>query len=272
MHLFKTKHFNNQNGFSLIQVLVLAGVIVLISLVLVTYFKGLQQSQRMLTLKTSREILKLATFANLSNYESWQKTISQNAGTQGVGMTSCLGTAAVSCLNNVSTLIDVYNAAGGVVIDSKTASAGFRLSGEPCNSFVPYVAPSTTTSGWVPPGGDDDCPFHMDVQWNPSCCVGPPSTCGTANCTKPNNYVRTIYYYNPANEKSLPPFNAGASQLGWTNRLELSSDAPYVECGMESWVYIGKPLFTLVMPNGGSWTSDIRGCVSAAAFRGPPGS
>lgn len=258
----------NQKGSAMMQVLIAAAIFLIISVVMLSYFDGIRQTHRLIGLKTSTEILKLSIIANLANYEAWQRTIALNPGTQASNGMDCL--TAGPCVNDINANIDLYNANGDAVVLTNTPSSGLNLMGETCNTFVPY--PTTTTPGTgVAPGGDDDCPIHVEISWFSRCCVNQTGACNPATCNRPINYVRSTYFYNPANEKSFPPFNFAAPQLPWTNRVELSSDSPYVECGMETWVYIGKPLFTMVMP-AGTFTSDIRGCITAAAFRGPPGS
>jgi len=127
------------------------------------------------TLEASAAKLSEQVQAQLKNDFAWQNTI---RGRENKPL-ACL-TEQTSCAGKAG-LIAVRDIAGLVVVDSIPARNGFTAQGAACTEFSE--------------NGNDDCPFRMEVRWEPRCkedCVKPPMV-----------VIRGILFFRPGAELKM---------------------------------------------------------------------
>lgn len=114
-------------------------------------FQGAQDAQ--LAARTIRYNLT----SHLQNDQAWLNTINDVSNTS----LECLRNG-VSCPLTVNPIAHIKNAADANAVDSATGQ-GFNMNGTPCTGYVS--------------GGNPECPFRVEVSWQPTCtgaCVNPP--------------------------------------------------------------------------------------------------
>lgn len=229
----------NQQGLSLVEVIVSIGIISISSLIALMMMRlvgeGLSRSRSQETLT----FLKQKIINTISNQASWDKTIALNP------TMSCRASYPSSCLNGVSANIDLYDADGNKVLDS-TSGLSYRRDGSIC-----------------PAGGSaEECPLSITLGWKISCST-------SEECKYPVDLLRVTFFHDPAIESK--GFNSISYDINWTSRKSIANNAsPLITCVQSGKVFIGIGQ-SFIDTSGVTQIADPNGCVPLSAFKGPRG-
>lgn len=150
---------NNEKGYSLLEVIVTTGLIVILFAGFTTILQLYSNSQQNLAYSDRKQDI-LVSIVNLINNEiAWQKTIDLATNTN----LDCLKEKAKfplvsnagACTAADGGKFSLVDEASAPFLDNLVPTAGFSLSGGTCNTYTP--------------AGDDTCPLRAEVTWRPIC-------------------------------------------------------------------------------------------------------
>ncbi len=230
----------NIKGFSLVQTLVIIGVISILWTVVTELLNQVQKSQYEVLMKSTVLSVRNSLLANISSSSAWQKTVSLQP--------------SLKCTNNTDPYCDgapaskdiiVYDAAGSVVFDSTVASNGFTVNGVKCSTYDAV-------------NGNDSCPIGVKVQWR--------ALCSNGLCQGQQDLVSLQFDFKPKNTFRNVAFNSYNYNQIETPRNSISgNETPLLACAKIGKIFIGEG------QSFNSHTADTQGCVPYQAFQGPRG-
>lgn len=234
------KKKNNNKGFSLIQTLVVIGIISVLWTVVIELLNQVQKSQYEILMKSTVLSVKNSLLANLSSSSAWQKTVSLQP--------------SLKCTNNVSPYCDgapaskdivVYDSAGSVIFDSTSPSNGFTVNGVKCSTFDPV-------------NGNDSCPIGVKVRWR--------ALCDNSLCQSQQDLLSLQFEYKPQNSFRNVAFNSyNYNQIETPRNSMAGNETPLLSCAKLGKIFIGEG------QSFNSFIADTQGCVPYQAFQGPRG-
>lgn len=230
----------NSKGFSLIQTLVIIGVISVLWTVVIELLNQVQKSQYEVLMKSTVLSVRNSLLANISSSGAWQKTVSLQPSLKCANNTDpyCNGAPA-------SKDIIIYDAAGGVIFDSTNASNGFTVNGVKCSTYDGV-------------NGNDSCPIGVKVQWR--------ALCNNSFCESQQDLVSLQFDYRPKTTFRNVAFNSYNYNQIETPRNSLSgNETPLLACAKIGKIFIGEG------QSFNSHVADTQGCVPYQAFQGPRG-
>jgi len=185
-------------GFSLLEIVIAMGLLGVGGFFMASMLQTSLKNSTQMNVTTQADALRRNLVKTIANDSAWKNTVNANSAT-GLGCLAPLYTnppdpaAKSTCAPNTTTPIGnivVMNggpSGGHVVYDSRPTNNGFTATGAPCNSFVKV-------------GGNDLCPFRMDLAVN--------IICGQ-NCDRPQVKVMGTMTYAPKNSTFDVAFNPG---------------------------------------------------------------
>lgn len=172
--------FLKNKGMSLVEVMIVLVIMSLIGLGTTTLLTNTLSIQKNADTKSHLTTFRKNLESFITNDTAWTNTVYAASNSS---LLACLRDGSAGCANGtVVQNFDIYNASNGspaVFYQGTSASAGIDLLGKTCTTF-------STSSG------DDDCPFHYDVQMTMTC----PGTLDP--CPKPQLHVEADLVVNPA--------------------------------------------------------------------------
>lgn len=233
------KKIKNQ-GFSLIQTIIVLGVISVLWSVTIELLNQLQKSQTELLTKSTILTLRNSILTNISNKFAWDKSVSLQPSLK------CANNSTQYCNGTAFTKeIVVYDSQGNIIVNSISPTEGFTSSGARCNKF-------DKTSG------SDECPIRAIVKWR--------ADCSDALCSSQKDIISIEFEYKPVSLSKVFPFNpANYNQIEIPKSNMAGSESPVLICANASKIFIGYG------KTYNSYTSDAQGCVPYDAFSGPRG-
>jgi len=183
-----------KSGFSLLEIVIAMGLLGVGGFFMTSMLQTSFRNSTQMNVTTQADALRRNLVNTISNDSAWGNTVNAN------GSLSCLAplytnppnpTAKSTCAPNTITPIgniivkDGGPSGGNLVYDPRVTTNGFTATGAPCNNFVKA-------------GGNDLCPFRMDLAVN--------IICG-ANCDKPQVKVMGTMAYVPKNSTFDASFN-----------------------------------------------------------------
>ncbi|WP_374028934.1 type II secretion system protein [Bdellovibrio bacteriovorus] len=238
----------NDRGFSLVQALVVLGVMSLINLGTITVMQRNNRTNHEINMKANVLAMRQNIVALIGNQNSWAQTYAVNFSMM------CRSPGQTYCNPNSTqvTPIKLMDSGGNVVVDT-VPTAGFTLQGEPCNQYSPT--------------GNDACPLRVEVFWRAGCT---PATCSNAVVASgrilAEEFVSLRFTYSPSSSERKFSFNSLNYNLVEQSRMRLQNNAsPSVICGDQGKIYVGTGR-TLR-----GYSSDSLGCIDYAAFFGDKG-
>lgn len=249
MTILKRAIQKNEKGTSLVQILVVVGVMSILNLGVVSVMQTQSSSNHEMNMKTSVLAIRQNLVALIGNQNSWNQTYAANLDMR------CYSTTQQYCNPNSSTdnlILRLMDANGGTVL-SPDPTAGFTALGEPCNQYSP--------------SGNDTCPIRVEVSWHAQCTA---STCSpsvvASGRVEAEELVSIKFSYSPKSRQKKYAFNPLNYNLVQQSRMRLQSNAsPAIVCGDQGKIFIG----INKMFNG--HTTDPQGCIVYNAFVGPQG-
>lgn len=237
-------------GFGLVEVLVALALLSVLSLGLARFatFSSKQQS-RTVTINKLEEV-RAIFYTTLRNNDAWVSTINDpsNPGMACLkNSTSCTGlpTAATAKFR-------ANDPSGNPILGYSplaSASNGFTLNGTVCNTYVP------------PPGvGNDNCPFRLDLTWNPVCpAVGP--------CTNPLVMVDGVFTYNPGSPAAGPDRQLAFNGATTGHGFRVATAGVTAPGGPQGTLHCN--VVTSVLQSGGAYnTTVVAACPAGTALTG----
>lgn len=201
------------SGFSIIELLVVSGILSVVLLSMSTLSNILLKQQGQSNLTFQADMARRSLVALLSGPASWANTIAASKNNRGNGPAlDCLNpTAPTPCTDSGQD----YNPAGGggnpltnvpiyVILDG---SPTVKADGEKGNVFYTPGLPTDgfTSQGTVchtfdrdPARGDDACPLRFDITWSAIC---------TNTCVNPQIKFSVQAVYNPKTKTDMKVFN-----------------------------------------------------------------
>lgn len=201
--MFKIAFLNNRKGMSLIEVLIAAGLMVIVASGMVGVVTSMNKEQNNQTrISTLRELKTRFQFL-ITDQNSWNQTLAQNA-TAGNALAVCLRDK-TTCSAAGITNLTLYDSAGTAVFvpppfnttPAAAGSNGYTDKGTPCAAF------NGTT-------GVDACPISYKVVWEPVC---------TGTCKNPLVKVTVRMMFKASNNAQITAFSVGNSDhtTSWTD-------------------------------------------------------
>lgn len=184
---------NNRKGMSLIEVMIAAGLLALISLGVGTMLQNVSKEQKQNNLLVTLRELKIKFSNVIQDRKAWNYTMLASTN----GMTCLTANPPIACTavtsstpNNLGQVMDSTNTIfySGVNWATPTGGNGFTETGANCTGFV-------ATAG----GGNNACPIGFKMAWEPVCPA-------TGSCINPSVRVTIRAIYNPAPENSAGKF------------------------------------------------------------------
>lgn len=230
----------NNKGFSLVQTLVVIGIITVLWTVVIELLNQVQKSQYEILMKSTVLSVKNSILANVSSGGAWAQTVTAQPSLKCANNTDpyCNGAPA-------SKDIIVYDSSGSVVFDSTNPNNGFTVNGMKCNSFDSVA-------------GSDSCPIGVKVRWR--------ALCSNALCQSQQDLVSVQFDYHPSSTARNVAFNAfNYNQVENPRNSLAGNETPLLSCAKIGKVFIGEgQTFNSV-------TADPQGCVPYNTFVGPRG-
>lgn len=234
------EYSKNNKGFSLVQTLVVVGLISVLWTVVIELLNQVQKSQYEILMKSTVLSIRNSLLANVSSGAAWQKTVSLQPSLKCLNntMAFCNGTPA-------SKDIVVYDAAGSVIFDSTNPSNGFTVNGIKCSTYDAI-------------NGNDACPIGVKVRWR--------ALCNNSTCQSQQDLVSLQFEFKPQNNVRNVAFNSYNYNQIETPRNSLSgNETPLLACAKIGKIFIGEG------QSFNSISADTQGCVPYHAFQGPRG-
>ena len=232
----------DKRGFTLVEALVSVAIVSISALAATQIVLLINRSAHEARFRsTMTEVYRYAS-AISAHPDAWDRTTQRNS------EMACLRTK--SCTNQANFIpIDLLDMAGTAVIRTKSPSAGFTYTGEPCDSF-------DARQGM----GNDQCPIRFTIAWRTSC-----NTNATVNsCLSPQEHLDIQAQYNPSSNSPRFAFNSQLTS-GTVVRQSSELDNPVASCAREQKVFIG------VGARYRGNRADEKGCVERSAFAGNQG-
>lgn len=232
--------YSNNKGFSLVQTLVVIGVISVLWTVVIELLNQVQRSQYEILMKSTVLTVRNSLLANVASSASWQKTVFLQPSLK------CVSNATMYCDGTPSSKdIIIYDAAGSVIFDSTNPTNGFTVHGVKCNTYDAV-------------NGNDACPIGVKVRWR--------ALCNNTLCQSQQDLISLQFDFRPQSNMRNVAFNSYNYNQIETPRNSLSgNETPLLACAKIGKIYIGEgQTFNSV-------TADTQGCVPYYAFQGPRG-
>jgi len=179
-------------GFSLIQVIVAAGILGILALFASKIVTQVTKSNLVGITVSSAEFFKKEIITIIEDDEAFQLTV---AAAKNAGTLSCLIDLTDNQLctdnsgpNSQGFLIQLLDRQKNVVFDSTDLSAGLRIGGSLCNTF-------NATNG------NDSCPLRLEIRVKLVCPVG------ETTCNSPQVQIIAKFVYKPKTIEFSVPFN-----------------------------------------------------------------
>ncbi len=180
----------NRNGFSLIEMLVVLGVISIVATIFLQYLAAAQKEKRRLEVATMLENKRSIIGHEITKSKAPKESIKIAAnyvkdcdpGTP--APTSPL--TAGACGTQFGGTANFVNESGALVVETLTANVGFDYSGQRCTTFDATA-------------GSDACPFQAQMRWLASCV--PTGTTGA--CQNPEIFYDVTFLYKPVSNVVL---------------------------------------------------------------------
>lgn len=238
----------NNQGFSLVQALVVLGVMSLINLGTITVMQRNNRTNHEINMKTNVLAMRQNIVALIGNQNSWTQTYAVNTNMM------CSSPSQLYC-NPASTAaapIKLMDPGGNVVVNTLPTS-GFTLQGEPCNQYTP--------------AGNDACPLRVEVFWRAACTSATCSnTVVASGRIQAEEFVSVRFTYSPSSQDNKYSFNPLNYNLIEQSRIRLQNNSsPAVICGEQGKIYVGTGRVFR------GYSSDSLGCIDYAAFFGDKG-
>ena len=212
------KILRERNGFGIIEVMVAAGLLLIISIGMTSLITNMQKEQRRQTLLQVLVSQKNRFENAILNPNSWQNTLTASSGTVNVN-TYCL---VQQIANSNCSAVTVKGAGylttyqelilrdgattpvnGNVFYDGTAGTNGFTESGAACTTFTTAAA------------GNDACPIGYRVSWAPQ----------SASDTNPKITVYAKMIFNPSDSNPFKTFlNASASSTTINTKYDVNID------------------------------------------------
>ncbi len=204
-----------RNGFGIIEVMVAAGLLLIISIGMTSLITNMQKEQRRQTLLQVLVSQKNRFENAILNTSSWANTITASGGTVNVNTYCLLNQVACSTITlwtgsystSYQTLILKDGTAGAATFYDGTGAAGsiqgFTESGTACNTFTTAAA------------GNDACPIGYRVSWAPQNIVS----------SNPKITVYAKMMFNPSDSNPFKTFlNASPSIATLNTKYDVAID------------------------------------------------
>lgn len=232
----------NAKGMTIVEVLVAAGLVSIVSLGIATMMQNMFIEQKRIALFATLNELKTRITSNITDPNSWAKTMAANADMSCLtGNTTC---TAIYTPSGTPKKIILKDGAGNTAFDlldwASTGSNGFTESGGSCSTF------SATTGA-----GSDACPISYRLVFN-MWCAG-----AAATCTNPQLKITGRLIYNPSTTGVLNRFRKliAVGNLNSTAEATPSNDAKYDIHVLRTAVQVNRT-FKLVMQKAASATTN----------------
>ncbi len=229
----------NQGGFSLVQVLVMLGIMGIVAAGMTKLQMQQYKTQNEIAFKANVIAIRQSLISALASDSAWQMTRTRNPSLQcsSPGQAYC-GSGSIS-----RTDVDLYDAAGNIILRSSSPTAGFRHDGTPCDAYSA--------------SGNANCPLKVSAKWR--------GVCQSAPCSDIQDFISVTFEYTSAggNNYAFNPANYNIVEL---NRIKFSSqESPLMTCARAGKIFVGegKTLNT--------YSADPQGCLEYSAFVGPQG-
>ncbi len=209
------KILRERNGFGIIEVMVAAGLLLIISIGMTSLISNMQKEQRRQTLLQVLVSQKNRFENAILNTSSWANTITASGGTLNVNTYCLLNQVACSTITvwsgsystSYQTLILKDGTAGAATFYDGTGAAGsiqgFTESGTACNTFTTAAA------------GNDACPIGYRVSWAPQNIVS----------SNPKITVYAKMMFNPSDSNPFKTFlNASPSIATLNTKYDVAID------------------------------------------------
>lgn len=230
----------NNKGFSLVQTLVVIGIITVLWTVVIELLNQVQKSQYEIMMKSTVLSIKNSILANVSSGGAWAQTVAAQP--------------SLKCTNNTDPYCDgapsskdiiIYDSSGSIVFDSTNPINGFTVNGMKCSSFDSV-------------NGNDACPIGVKVRWR--------ALCNNGLCQSQQDLVSVQFEFRPSSSARNVAFNSfNYNQVENPRNSLAGNETPLLSCAKIGKVFIGEgQTFNSV-------AADTQGCVPYNTFVGPRG-
>lgn len=204
----RIKKLNNNHGFSLIEVLVAAGLMALVSTGLVSMVTTMGKEQNNQFRTAALRELKTRIQYLVSDQNSWSRTLQLNGATNTDSMW-CINQK-TNCTPGVYDL-KLYDSFGNLFLNAPTYTLNSPGWPAASNGFTDKGSPCTTFNGNAN-AGLESCPITYKIVWEPVCI-------SAVNCKNPLIKVTARMIYNTSNSAQVASLSQGniSGSGSWTD-------------------------------------------------------
>jgi type II secretory pathway pseudopilin PulG len=209
------RQIKNEKGMSLIEVLVAAGLMIIVASGLVGIVTSMNKEQNNQTRISALRELKTRFQFLLSDQNSWNQTLASNA-TAGNALAVCIKNKTTCSSAGISDLV-IRDANNAVFFDPPPFGTAVPAAGS--NGFTDKGAPCTAFNGTT---GNDLCPITYKVVWEPICPL-------SGACINPLIRVTVRTMYKPSATAQVTSFSLGntTGAAGWTDDSNPANTGKY---------------------------------------------
>lgn len=227
----RVRNAMNHSGFSLVEVLVGAGITACLSLAIATFVVGISKQGGAVDFQQNMKDFRAEIIQALKDDAAFAVTMSNNA-----GVFACiLNKSSCSRQGGEFIIFDAFGKRVEISSLSSEATRGFGIKTRSCDEYG-------GGSGGSDGGGSNQCPFKYVATWQAICGDRYELKTKTMQtdgvCLNPTIRINVQFSYKPEDEKQFPIVNVEAMHIN-VARSQVESD-PNVLCGMINGTFISE--------------------------------
>lgn len=168
----------NRQGFSVVEVMVVLGIMSVIAYYGMTPLLSFMKTQKTVDVKLTLSQIRENIRSTILNGKAWQKTIAVNS------QMSCISTGTTcSAFTTGTYFLNLRDGNDTLLINSSTPTAGFTDAGSPCNAWSA--------------SGNPACPIRIRLRWT--------AVCMNTSCIHPQVLISGRFEYSPGDQQKRTP-------------------------------------------------------------------